>query len=54
MNNAKTRAILSKLIDEYPRQLNDNDFYKIESKKQDCLNFLMELKQRGLIEALIH
>lgn len=51
MDNEKTRAVLEKLIENYPRQSKFNDFAIAEDEKQDFLNFLMELHQRRLVDA---
>ena len=55
MDNERTRDVLQKLIDSYPKPLNIYDLgvshSESESSQQNFRNFLMELKQRGLIEA---
>ncbi len=55
MDNERTRDVLQKLINAFPKPLNIYDLgvshSEPESSQQNFRNFLMELKQRGLIEA---
>jgi hypothetical protein len=51
MDKERTRKVLQKLIDAFPIPLNAHSFDVPNGKEQEFHNFLMELKQRGFIEA---
>jgi hypothetical protein len=51
MDKERTRKVLQKLIDAFPIPLNAHSFDVPNGKEQEFRNFLMELKQRGFIEA---
>ncbi len=52
MDKERTRNVLQKLIDAFPIALSDQNFKVPKDEEQDFRNFLMELKQRDLIEAV--
>jgi hypothetical protein len=51
MDKERTRKVLQKLIDVFPIPLNAHSFDVPNGKEQEFRNFLIELKQRGFIEA---
>ncbi|CAK8722470.1 MAG: hypothetical protein CDV28_13911 [Candidatus Electronema aureum] len=51
MDKERTRNVLQKLIESFPNPLEEKNFEVPNGKEQDFRNFLMELKQRGFIEA---
>ncbi len=52
MDNERTRNVLQKLIKAFPNTLSDHNFGVPKDKEHDFHNFLMELQQRGLIDAV--
>lgn len=51
MDNERTRDVLQNLIEAFPKPLKEKNFEVPKGGEQDFRNFLMELEQRGLIDA---
>lgn len=51
MTKYDTKAILQKLITEFPRPLNPRDFSITKDEEQEFFKLLLELKQQDLIDA---
>uniref|UniRef100_UPI0040564BF2 hypothetical protein n=1 Tax=Candidatus Electronema sp. TaxID=2698783 RepID=UPI0040564BF2 len=51
MDKERTRNVLQKLIEAFPNPLKEKNFEVPKGGEQDFRNFLMELNQRGFIDA---